>query len=341
VRSGKIKKITPLAGRREFLRLGAAFLLGVPVLPSITYGSWLFPPDLDDAGPTTKGKILPKDSHGNPEEEDLVAGPKPPGHLFLTFDDGPLECTASILDQLAAKKQKTTFFVIGRNLTNASLRKLAIRAIREGHELGNHSYTHPSFSTLTSQQAAQEILKTHKQIQQVVKDSGGNPRKQNRFFRFPMGEAGSDQNHSTTKKVLAELGYRVAWWDVDPRDWQMRAGLRSRPTSHVIASVNKAESRDIVLLHDRTRTAAILSSVLGALQSRNLVSLPLSAYDSNGEADKKIRSVDIGKRASRSPGAGKQNSPAATTLDSKGWLDEDPADLDAMWPGAFGSADFQ
>jgi peptidoglycan/xylan/chitin deacetylase (PgdA/CDA1 family) len=333
VRSVRIKKVTPVVGRREMLRLSAAFLLGVPLLPDIVRGSWLFPPDWDIDFRTGKKKIGNEDAHANPEVEDLVAGPKTPGSLFLTFDDGPLDCTASILDHLAANKQKTTFFVVGRNLANESLRKLAIRAVREGHELGNHSYTHPSFSKLSGQKAEKEIRKTHKHIEQVVAEAGGNSRKQNRFFRFPYGDAGSVQTYSTTRKVLKELGYRIAWWDVDPRDWQMCGGPCSRSASRVIASVTKAAPRDIVLLHDRTRTAAILSSVLGALGSKNLASLPLSEYDSAEKTDKKTLLSAVGKPISNPVRSGRVNRVRASTTKIKGRPEDDPDAFGMIFPG--------
>ena len=124
--------------------------------------------------------------------------------LFLTFDDGPLFCTGRILDLLAESQQKATFFVIGRNLANPKLRDFAIRALREGHDVGNHSYNHPNFSTILAQRAEMEIYKTHTMIKDLVREAGVDPARQNLFFRFPYGNSGSIYNYAACRKILAK-----------------------------------------------------------------------------------------------------------------------------------------
>ena len=196
--------------------------------------------------------------------------------LFLTFDDGPLFCTGRILESLAEKGHKATFFVLGRNLENPDLRKFAVQALRDGHDLGNHSFNHPNFSTISSKRAVREIALTHALIQQVVEEAGADPKRQNRFFRFPYGVAGSRANFTHCRDVLEELDYKIAGWDLDTRDWAMEAGWFGRSSAQVVACLKYAKPWDVVLLHDRLKTAQNLTRMLNVLESHTLVSVPLS-----------------------------------------------------------------
>jgi peptidoglycan-N-acetylglucosamine deacetylase len=196
--------------------------------------------------------------------------------LFLTFDDGPLVHTGRILELLAEKRHKATFFVLGRNLETPSLRKLAVKALQDGHDLGNHSYDHPDFSTISAKRAVREIIHTHALIQELVAEAEADATRQNLFFRFPYGVTGSRSNHIQLREILAELNYRVAGWDLDTRDWAMDAGWFGRSPSRVIASLKSAKPWDVVLLHDRLKTAQNLDRMLEVLDSQSLMSVPLS-----------------------------------------------------------------
>ncbi len=199
--------------------------------------------------------------------------------LFLTFDDGPLPCTGRILDLLAAANYKATFFVIGRNLANPKMRDVAIRALKEGHDLANHSYTHPNFAAVSARRAEQEIAATHRLIEDLVKEAGVAPDHQNRFFRFPYGVTGSASNYFVCRRVLAKLNYRIAGWDLDTNDWRMELGWFRTSSFKVVASLNRARPLDVVLLHDRLRTSEHLPAMLDVLGLQRLVSMPLSDYD--------------------------------------------------------------
>jgi peptidoglycan/xylan/chitin deacetylase (PgdA/CDA1 family) len=198
--------------------------------------------------------------------------------VFLTFDDGPLYCTAGILDLLALRGHKATFFVIGRNLANRTLREFAVKALCEGHDIANHSYDHPDFSTISSKRAVKEIKTTHALIEELVKEAGVDPTRQNLFFRFPYGVAGSRSNYPACREALAELNYNIAWWNLDTNDWRMEMAWFPRPASRVIRSLKVARPLDVVLLHDRTQTMKHLAEILDVVESRRLVSVPLSNY---------------------------------------------------------------
>ncbi len=113
---------------------------------------------------------------------------------------------------------------------------------------------------------------------ELLDEAGVDPERQNRFFRFPYGVAGSRSNYQACQDVLASLNYDMAWWNLDTNDWRMELAWFPRPASTVINSLNAARAKDVVLLHERTKTMKNLSAILHVVESRGLVSVPLSDY---------------------------------------------------------------
>ncbi len=234
---------------------------------------------------TSRGYLKPEHGESLPLDSLLVRREKnvwDPGlnaeSVFLTFDDGPLNCTAGILDLLALRGHKATFFVIGRNLANPKLREFAVKALREGHDIANHSYDHPDFSTISAKRAVKEITSTHALVEELVREARVDPARQNLFFRFPYGVGGSRSNHAACRDVLAELNYKIAWWNLDTNDWRMEMAWFPRPASRVIKSLRIARPQDVVLMHDRMQTMKHLAAMLDVLESRRLISVPLSNH---------------------------------------------------------------
>jgi len=271
--------------RREFFGVTAGL---VATLPGATDELGTLLENFEDHLAPMRGETRPSAPVFRWKRRRATGPPPDGGQLFLTFDDGPLPCTGSILDQLAEKGQKATFFVLGKNLSNPMLRPLAMRALQEGHDLGNHSFNHPDFSRISINRAKQEIISTHSLIQQLVQQVGADPDRQNRFFRFPYGLAGSRTNYLACQDVLAELNYKIAWWDLDTNDWRMELPWFPKRPSSVVACLNRARPGDVVLLHDRVKTSECLSAMLRTLENYKLASLPLSRYElgSAGSADK-------------------------------------------------------
>ncbi|MCL1879865.1 MAG: polysaccharide deacetylase family protein [Actinomycetia bacterium] len=156
--------------------------------------------------------------------------------VALTFDDGPGNYTAQLLNDLKKRRVTATFFVLGSMAT--SRRALLRRMISEGHEIGNHTYGHnPNASTLIAQLSRTDA---------VVKAATGQT---TTLMRPPGGSI-----NSTTRKC----GKPIVLWSVDPRDWADRnSGI---VYDRVIGST---KSGSIVLLHDihPTSTAAALRIV--------------------------------------------------------------------------------
>ena len=143
----------------------------------------------------------------------LVSG----NYIAITYDDGPHpQNTPRLLDMLAKRNIKATFYVIGRsvNLHPGVLR----RTVAEGHEIGNHSHTHRLLSKLGDS----EVRKEMQLCQDAIgKAAGVRPR----TMRPPYGGLLQRQRQLIHK----EFGYPTILWSVDPLDWK-------RPGASVIAS---------------------------------------------------------------------------------------------------------
>src|SRR5690242_4080695 len=116
--------------------------------------------------------------------------------LTLSFDNGPTPDVApQVLDVLARRNVKSTFFVIGEKL--AQHRALAERAHAEGHWIGNHTLTHSlPFGLMPPDAAKAEFDRTQETI--------GNLAHPHRFFR-PYGQGGNLDNRLLSRPVLAHL----------------------------------------------------------------------------------------------------------------------------------------
>src|SRR5262245_13407752 len=136
--------------------------------------------------------------------------------LTLTFDNGPEpQTTPFVLDVLARRGIKTTFFVIGDKVSRPEYRKLAERAHSEGHWIGNHSWTHsvPLGQRKEADVAEFEIGQTQAALQGLV-----HP---HRFFR-PFGGGGNLDRRLMSQPVVDYLKrgrYTCVLWNSIPRDW--------------------------------------------------------------------------------------------------------------------------
>jgi peptidoglycan/xylan/chitin deacetylase (PgdA/CDA1 family)/GT2 family glycosyltransferase len=153
--------------------------------------------------------------------------------MALTFDDGPdPEWTPLLLDRLKAVGAKATFFLIGSRALGHPDLVARIRA--EGHEIGNHSWSHPSLPTLSAQDVAEQL----RRARDALGDAGG------RLMRPPYGDETFETN-----RVARSMGYRVTLWSVNGCDWlDDDADTLSR---RILAAAHPGA---IVLLHDSLQT---------------------------------------------------------------------------------------
>jgi peptidoglycan-N-acetylglucosamine deacetylase len=170
--------------------------------------------------------------------------------VALTFDDGPDPLyTGSILDVLKKKNIKATFFVLGENAKqNPDLLK---RINVEGHEIGNHGYSH----SYTSSQFVGELARTDEVIYNSIKQH-------TLFYRPPGG--------IVSKSVLEgvkDKGHVLTLWSIDSKDW------RNPGPAHIVENVVKSTFPGaIILLHDggekREQTIQALSSIVDRLKQQ-------------------------------------------------------------------------
>lgn len=131
--------------------------------------------------------------------------------VSLTFDINwaQTDYLNIILDTLDKYNVKATFFIMGGwvNYSDENLNKL--KSINErGHEIGNHSYLHPSFSKIGEAKIMEELKKTDTIIENTI---GKKPK----LFRFPSGDY-----NDLSCRIVKEAGYIPIQWDVDSVDWK-------------------------------------------------------------------------------------------------------------------------
>lgn len=158
--------------------------------------------------------------------------PHPYKAVYFTFDDGPSQrYTPQILDILKREHVKATFFVVGYRCDDFP--GLVRRIRKEGHEIGNHGYTHQYFVTSVEPFFRSDVLKADASIFHAC---GLKPV----YYRPPGGIFNHDE-----QLMLKSMGHRLALWSVDSRDWS---------TNNKETIVRNVESKvhpgSVVLFHD-------------------------------------------------------------------------------------------
>lgn len=187
--------------------------------------------------------------------------------IALTFDDGPSPAyTSQVLTILQTYGVKATFFVIGTNA--AAYPDYVQQEYQQGNAIGNHTWTHPNLTQLSSSEGRSQLQRTSDEIQAVT---GVNPT----VFRPPGGNF-----NSSVQSIAASLGLSTVLWNVDPRDW-------SQPGTDVIIQrvLDAVHNGSIILLHDgggnRSETVAALPTIISRLEQRGFqfVTIPRLIQD--------------------------------------------------------------
>ena len=195
-----------------------------------------------------------------------------PYKIALTFDDGPdQEWTPRILDVLKQKHVPATFFAIGTNADNAP--ELLRREFDEGHEIGNHSYTHPDIEEISKTQIQIELNLTERLFESIlgVKTI---------LFRPPYG---IDHQPETASEISylpipQSMGYMIIGSQIDPHDWGEGNGQAPPPAATIVQRVLdqaqqqlKGNGGNIILMHDgggdRSQTVAALPQVIDRMRA--------------------------------------------------------------------------
>ncbi|MDR1564140.1 MAG: polysaccharide deacetylase family protein [Oscillospiraceae bacterium] len=177
--------------------------------------------------------------------------PPPPEYdklIALTFDDGSCSYTDTLLSTLAAKDVKATFYIVGS--TSQYYKPQLLATYNAGHQIGNHTWTHSSLTTLNQAQMLSEINQTSDLIYEVT---GTRPN----TYRPP--NLAIDSNVLNTFSSMAAIGCSL-----DSQDW---TGISTQAIIDRI--VNGAQDGDIVLLHEiQPNTIAAVGSIIDGLRAK-------------------------------------------------------------------------
>src|SRR6266536_2199154 len=206
------------------------------------------------AEPTPAKRTAAREIRATPEQPSItfnsvhVDGP----YIAMTFDDGPsATLTPKLLDLLAAHHIKATFFVIGENVAEHS--EIVARAAREGHEIANHSWSHPNLGKMSGDNVRSQLQRTDDAIRNAT---GKRPT----LLRPPYGSITAREK----RWIHDEFGYQIILWDVDPNDWK-------RPGPAVVRNriLKETQPGSIVLSHDiHPGTIEAMPSTLDALEAK-------------------------------------------------------------------------
>lgn len=182
----------------------------------------------------------------------------PDKHVALTFDDGPTEWTAKILDVLAAHRVKATFFVLGARVADRP--DLVRRMLAEGHEVGVHTFTHVNLANVPPWRVRLELDQTQLALAAATGMTTDLVR--------PPYSSGVDSLTSADWLAVERAGnYRAVFADLDTKDW-------ARPGAGKIhaAGLPRGNEGAVVMLHDgggdRSQTVAALDSMIEDLKRR-------------------------------------------------------------------------
>ena len=173
------------------------------------------------------------------------------GYVALTYDDGPIAGNASLLNTLVANGVRATFFDIGQKVQqNPGMVQAQKNA---GMWIGNHSWTHPHLTQLSSAQMSAELSQTQQAIQQAT---GTAPR----LFRPPYGET-----NATLKSIETQLGLTEVLWSVDSQDWN------GASTAQIVQAAGTLQNGGVILMHDGYQTTVnAIPQIVANLAARNL-----------------------------------------------------------------------
>ncbi len=183
--------------------------------------------------------------------------------IALTFDDGPHpSLTIRILEILARYDAKATFFMVGENVVNYPDAAKAV--LDAGHEVGNHTYSHPHVADLNACGILEEIGKCEDVLEELCEYRP-------HLLRPPQGAM-----HPCFEDCLEREDYLPILWSLDTRDWEEKS------TDRIVRSVlDEVHPGDIILMHDyighNSKTPEALEKILPELRSRGYEFVTVSA----------------------------------------------------------------
>ena len=182
--------------------------------------------------------------------------------VVLTFDDGPAPVSAleSILQTLEENRITAEFYVLGGEVKQYP--EAARTIVRQGHQIQNHSWSHPDLAKEPEQDVRRELEQTQNIIKTVT---GVTPSK----IRPPYG-AGGFRGHLDPElvKVARELSLTIVTWDIDTEDWKAPKGLGPEKVRNIEDQFTQQHRKTLfnVLMHVQPATARDLPSFISELE---------------------------------------------------------------------------
>ncbi|HMD31020.1 MAG TPA: bifunctional polysaccharide deacetylase/glycosyltransferase family 2 protein, partial [Candidatus Acidoferrales bacterium] len=202
-----------------------------------------------------------------------------PHKVALTFDDGPdPKYTPQILDILKEKNALATFFVIGSQASDYP--RVLKRTYAEGHEIGNHTFTHAHFNVADF---SETFIRTELNLTELVLESRLGVKSV--LFRPPYGidHQPDSADEVALLPIPQKLGYMLIGARIDPHDWGSEGGVPPPPAEEIVKEVlaqAKTGKGNIVLLHDgggnRSATVTALPEIIDGLRAQGLQIVPVS-----------------------------------------------------------------
>lgn len=188
--------------------------------------------------------------------------------IALTFDDVPYQGTKS-LDKIVALlefyKMRGTFFVISGDVDDTS-RKILVRMVKSGHQLGNHGLRNTMHAVLSNADLRKEIVKCDELITSIYEEAK---------IELPstmIYRPGCGLFHRTMLNLCKELRYTLTLGSVYPNDPMVRY-----PEINFKYLKYHIEENDIVILHDRTWTSPMLGDLLKYMKQNNMTSVTVQS----------------------------------------------------------------
>ncbi len=218
------------------LILGSSLLRAqttTPVVPAATPAATIDPPGTATTGVPSAVSPAPPAATPRPPQTTWSSVHVNGQFIAMTFDDGPsAQLTPRLLDILKERGMHVTFFVVGQNAKDHP--EILKRAVAEGHEIANHSWSHPNLAKMSDEAVRSELNRTSEAIAAAL---GKTPN----LMRPPYGSLSNAQR----KWVHDDLHMKIILWDVDPLDWK-------RPGPSVVEQriLDGTRPGSIILSHD-------------------------------------------------------------------------------------------
>jgi peptidoglycan/xylan/chitin deacetylase (PgdA/CDA1 family) len=231
-------------------------------VPTSTFTATVLPTSTPTSVPTPTATLAPPPPPP-PGAAEIARGDPGRPWIALTFDAGAsLAPLPSILQTLRQKDVRCTFFLTGDTLRRPEAPDLLRQMVAEGHEMGNHSDTHPQFTELTDEQIAQELAALERMVVEITGIST-KP-----YFRPPSGN-----RDDRVRRVVHENGYLNIYWTYHVWDW---TGDKTAEEIYGYA-VDPACNGAIVVMHvGAQETADALPAIIDELQARGYRLVTLS-----------------------------------------------------------------